>query len=158
MRKLIVVIAAIAATQLSPAVAVEKDVIERVRVAFAEQIELNCASSTQIEWVAEDAVYQYVLSDINVRLRVEGRDAVAAHFCALSAVAPTAAAENIGYFPTLNREAAFVQYEFVPVDGIGKRRNLFAIIEMRDDQIAGFTQLRRSPESLKVLKALSRIN
>jgi hypothetical protein len=158
MRKLIVVIAAIAATQLPPALAVEKDAIERAQVAFAEQIELNCASSTQIEWVAEDAVYQYVLSDINVRLRVEGRDAVAAHLCALSAVAPIAGAENIRYFPTLTREEVFVQYDLVPVDGIGKRRNLLAIIEMRDNQIANFTQLSRSPESLRVLKALSRIN
>jgi len=33
----------------------------------------------------------------------------------------------------------------VLVDGIGERRSAMAIIEMRDNRIAGFTQLSRSP-------------
>jgi hypothetical protein len=41
----------------------------------------------------------------------------------------------------------------VPVDGFGKRANQLAIIRMRNNQIARFTQLNRSPESLKVLTA-----
>jgi len=43
--------------------------------------------------------------------------------------------------------------ELVPIDGIGKRCSAMAIIEMRGNRIAGFTQLSRLPESFDVLQA-----
>ena len=159
MKKLLVVIAAIAATQLSPALAIERDVIERAQAAFGAQLALDCAANAQIDWVAEDAVYQYALSGVDVSVRMEGRAVVAAHLCALSAAAPDAIAENIHYSPTLHPEIVYVQYDLVPADGSGKRSKPLAIIQMRDNQIARFTQLSKSPESLEVLKATTgRIN
>ena len=44
MRKLLIVFTVLAAMQLSPALAVERDVIERARVAFSEQLELTVSS------------------------------------------------------------------------------------------------------------------
>jgi len=154
MKKLFALSTLIIAGHVTPALAVTQDVIDRAQSAFAEQLSLECASNPSWEWVAEDAVYQYVLSDINVRLNVEGRDAIARHLCALSGVNPANhSVESIRYFPTLDPEVVFVQYELVPVDGTGKRKNQLAIIEMRHNQIARFTQLNRSAESLEVLQA-----
>lgn len=154
MKKLIALFAIIIAGHASSALAVPKDAIDRAQAAFAEQLSLECSPTERLYWVAEDAVYQYVLSGINVRLRVEGRDAVAEHLCALSGVVSDAKlVENIRYFPTLDPKVVFVQYELVPADGIGERSNSLAIIEMRQHQIAKFTQLNRSAESLKVLQA-----
>ena len=159
MKKLLVMFAAIAATQLSPAFAIERNVIDRAQAAFDAQLALECVSNTQIDWVAEDAVYQYALSGVDVSLRVEGRAAVAAHLCALSVVAPDAIAENVHYSPTLDPEVVYVQYDLVTVDGAGKHRKPLAIIQMREDQIVKFRQLSKSPESLKVLEATTgRIN
>ena len=159
MKMLLVIIATIAATQLSPAFATERDVIERAQAAFDAQLALDCVPNSQIDWVAEDAVYQYALSGIDMSLRMEGRAVIAEPLCALSAVAPAAVAENMHYFPTLHPDMVYVQYDLVPIDGIGKRTSPLAIIQMRDNQIARFTQLSKSPESLDVLKATAgRIN
>ena len=156
MKKLLVIIAAIAATHLSPAFAIEMDVIERAQAAFAAQLALKCVPSAQADWVAEDAVYQYALSGIDVSLRIEGRAAVAAHLCALSAADPNANVDNVHYSPTLDPEVVFVQYEQVPVDAAATRTNTLAIIEMRGNQITNFTQLNRSPESLQIVQAATR--
>lgn len=88
MKMLLVIIATIAATQLSPAFATERDVIERAQAAFDAQLALDCVPNSQIDWVAEDAVYQYALSGIDMSLRMVGRAVIAEHLCALSAVAP----------------------------------------------------------------------
>ncbi len=153
MKSLLFVVVTIVAAHLSPALAMEKDIVERAKVVFTEQLELRCTPSTQTDWIAEDAVYQYALSHIDVRLHLEGRKAIADHLCALSQSSPIAKAENIRYFPTLNRDIVYVQFDLVPVDGVGKRGSPLAIIEMRDNQIASFMQLSRSPGSLKVLEA-----
>jgi len=159
MKKLFVIIATIAATQLSLAFAIEKDVIERAQAAFDAQLALQCFPDTKIDWVAEDAVYQYALTGIDVNLRIQGRDVVAEHLCALSAVAMDAKIENVHYFPTLQPDIVYVQYDLVPADGQGERSKPLAMIQMRDKKIAKFTQLSKSPESLKVLKAnTGRIN
>ncbi len=159
MKKLLVMFATIAATQLSPAFAIERNVIERAQAAFDAQLALDCVPDTQIDWVAEDAVYQYALSGIDVRLRMEGRAVVAEHLCALSAIAEDEIAENFRYFPTLHPEIVYVQYDLVPADGIGKRTSPLVVIQMRADQIARFTHLSKSPESLRVLEATTgRIN
>jgi hypothetical protein len=160
MRKLLIIVAAFVVTQSSPAFAIVKDSIERAQAAFDAQLTFNCVQGKQIDWVTEDAVYQYALSDIDVSLRVEGRDAVAAHLCALSSAAPDSIAENIHYYPTLNPEMVYVQYDVVPIDGIGEHsREVAAVIQMRADQIVRFTQLSRSAESLEVLEAaIGRVN
>lgn len=128
-------------------------VIERAQTAFAAQLALDCAAGTQAEWVADDAVYQYALSGIEVKLQVEGRANVAEHLCAMSAVAPEAIAQDIHYFPTLKPDLVYVQYDLIPTDGTGKHSRPLAIIQMQDDQIIRFTQLSRSPESLTVVNA-----
>lgn len=153
MRKLLVLFATIAAMQLPPAFAIETNVIERAQAAFDAQLALDCVPNAQTDWVAKDAVYQYALSGIHVSLRLEGRVVVAEHLCALSAVAQDSIAENFRYFPTLHPELVYVQYDLVPADGIGKRTSPLVVIQMLDDQIARFTQLSKSPESLKVLEA-----
>ena len=153
MKKLLVIIATIAATQLSPAFAIERDVIERAQAAFDAQLALDCVPNAQNDWVAEDAVYQYALSGIDVSLRMQGRAVIAEHLCALSVFSRGAIAENIHYFPTLHPEIVYVQYDLIPANGSGKRSKPLAIIQMRDTQIARFTQLSKSPESLEVLKA-----
>ena len=152
MKKLMIVFAAVAAMQLSTAFAIERDVIDRAKLAFSEQLEMTSSTIGDFDWIAEDAVYQYPLDGINVKLRVEGRDAIARHLRALSAIKSNVDAESIRYYPTLDPNVVFVQYFLVPADGIGERRNTIAIIEMRDDKIANFTQLNRSADSLKVLK------
>ena len=151
MRKLLIAFAAVAAMQLSPAFAIERDVIDRAKLAFCEQLEMTSSTVGDLDWIAEDAVYQYPLDDINVKLRVEGRDAVTRHLRALSAINSKVDAESIRYYPTLDPNVVFVQYYLLPADGNGARRNTIAIIEMRDDQIIKFTQLNRSTESLQVL-------
>ena len=151
MRKLMIVFAAVAAMQLSPAFAIERDVIDRAKLAFSAQLEMTSSAIGGFDWIAEDAVYQYPLNDINVKLRVEGRDAIARHLRALSAIKSNVDAESIHYYPTLDPNVVFVQYYLVPADGNGERRNTIAIIEMRDNQIANFTQLNRSTDSLQVL-------
>jgi len=128
-------------------------VIERAQIAFAAQLALDCASGTQAEWVADDAVYQYALTGIEVKLQVEGRANVAEHLCAMSAVAPEAIAQDIHYFPTLKPDLVYVQYDLVSTDGTGRDSRPLAIIQMQDDQIISFTQLSRSPESLRVVNA-----
>jgi ketosteroid isomerase-like protein len=155
MRKLLVVLTALAAMQLSPAFAVERDVIERATLAFSEQLELTSSTNGDLEWIAEDAVYQYPLNDINVKLRVEGRDAVGAHLRALFDVAPKTEVENIQYFPTLDRNVVFVRYDLMSSDGSGKRLSTVAIITMRGDQIVEFTQLNQSAQNLEVLNKSS---
>ncbi len=150
MRKLLIVFATLAVMQIYPASAVERDVIERARLAFSEQLELASSTSVDFEWIAEDAVYQYPLNDINVKLRVEGRDAIAAHLRALIDVAPHAEVGNIQYFPTLDRDMVFVRYDLIPAGG-GELRSTVAIITMRGDQIAALTQLNRSAQNLEVL-------
>jgi hypothetical protein len=130
-----------------------RSIIERAQTAFAAQLALDCGPDTQMEWVAEDAVYQYALSGIDVNLRMEGRTVVAEHLCAMSDFAPEAIAQNIHYFPTLMPDLVYVQYDLVPTDGTSERSRPLAIIQMRADQIVKFTQLSRSPESLKVLTA-----
>ena len=151
MRKLLVVFVTLAAMQLSPALAIERDVIERAKLAFSEQLELKSSASGDFEWIAEDAVYQYPLNDINVKLRVEGRDAITTHLCALRDVAPNMQAEEISYYPTLDENVVFVRYDLVAADGSGQRRSSVAIITMRDEQIVGFTQLNGSRAALQVL-------
>lgn len=151
MRKLMIVFAAIAAMQISTVFAIEKDVIDRAKLAFSEQLEMTGSAISDFDWIAEDAVYQYPLNDINVKIRVEGRDAIARHLRALSAIKSNLDAESIRYYPTLDPNVVFVQYYLVPADGNGERHNTIAIIEMRDKQIANFTQLNRSTESLQVL-------
>lgn len=150
MRKLFFAMVAVMVTQ-SAAFAVERDVMERAKLAFSEQLQVTSAMSCDFEWIAADAVYQYPLGDINVKLRVEGRDAVAAHLRAASEIALDSKVENISYFPTLDSNIVFVQYDLVFVDVSGERRRMVAIIEMRDDQIARFTQLNGAPEALQVL-------
>ena len=127
--------------------------LERAQAAFGAQLALDCSSNTQMSWVAEDAVYQYSLSNINVKLSVEGYADVTTHLCALAAFAPVASAENIRYFPTLDPEIVYVQYDLVATDGSGNLSRQLAIVELQGTQIARFTQLSRSPESLKVLRA-----
>ena len=155
MRKLLFVIAALATMQLSPALAVERDLIERARVAFSEQLELTSSTIGDLEWIAEDAVYQYPLNDINVKLRVEGRDAIASHLRALFQVAPHTKVENVTYYPTLDRDVVFVRYDLVAVDGSGELRSTVAIITMRGAQIVEFMQLNQSAQSLEVLNMSS---
>lgn len=151
MRKLLVIFVAVAAMQFSPAFAVERDVIERAKLAFSEQLELTSSASGEYEWIAEDAVYQYPLNDINVKLRVEGRDAIAAHLRALFDVAPETEVEKVSYFPTLDRNVVFVRYDLVATDGSGDRRATVAIVTMRGDQIVEFTQLNQSAKNIEVL-------
>jgi hypothetical protein len=127
--------------------------IERAQAAFAAQLALDCAPGMQMHWVAEEAVYQYALSRVDVRLQVEGRASVAEHLCALSAVAPDAIVQNIHYFPTLKPDLVYVQYDLIPTDGTRERSRPLAIIEMQGDQIVRFTQLSRSPESMTVVNA-----
>ena len=153
MKKLLVLFATIAAMQFSPAFAIERNVIERAQAALDAQLALDCVPNTQLDWVAEDAVYQYALSGVDVSLRVEGRAVVTEHLCALSAIAQGDIAENFRYFPTLHPELVYVQYDLVPADGIGERTSPLVVIQMRADQIARFTQLSKSPESLRVLEA-----
>ena len=151
MKKLMIVLAAVAAMQSSPAFAIERDVIDRAKLAFSEQLAMTTLTVGDFDWIAEDAVYQYPLNDINVKVRVEGRDAIARHLRALSAIRSMSDAESIQYYPTLDPNVVFVQYYLVPDEGNGERRNNIAIIEMRNDQIVAFTQLNRSADSLQVL-------
>ena len=155
MRKLLVAIAAIMAVQISPSFAVERDVIERAKVAFSEQLELTSSTSGDFEWIAEDAVYQYPLNNINVKLRVEGRDAIGAHLRALFDVAPDAEVEKVGYYPTLDPNVVFVRYDILSADGRGERRSTAAIITMRGDQIVEFMQLNQTAQTLEVLNMTS---
>jgi hypothetical protein len=159
MRKLLVIASALAATQFAPASAADQTangVIERAEKAFASQLALTRApdngGSVQATWIAKDAIYQYALRDIGVSLRVEGRAAVSAHLRALADAAPGAGVENIRFFPTMEPDVVFVQYDVVPADG-GERSSPLAIIQMQGEQIVKFTQLNRTPESLQALKA-----
>lgn len=155
MRKTLVSFAALAAIQLSPVYAVERDVIDRAKLAFSEQLQLTCSESGEYEWIAENAVYQYPLDDINVKLRVEGRDAIAKHLRAVSEIAPGPGVENIGYYRTLDSNVVFVQYDRMSHGESGERRPVVAIIEMRGDQIVNFTQLNSTRESLEAVQAVS---
>lgn len=165
MRKLLVIIAAVAATQLSPVLAADQtadDLIERAEKAFASQLALTRASdsgqSEQASWLTHDVVYEYAqreyaLRGIDVNFRVKGRAAVTAHLQALADVAPDAIVENIRFFPTLEPDVVFVQYDLVAPDDFYKRSSTVATIQIRGDQIAKFTQLNRTPESLQAMKA-----
>ena len=161
MRKLLVIAAALAATQLPPALAGDQaasGLIGRAEKAFASQLAQSHTSASgkdgEATWIAEDAVYQYALSGIEVSLRIQGRAAVTTYLRALADAAPNAAIENIRFFPTLEPELVFVQYDLVPADDVAKRTSPLAIIQMEGDQIVKFTQLNRTPQSLQALKAL----
>lgn len=157
MRKLFIIIpaliASIIAAQSSPEFASEEEMLERTRAAFDTQLNLTCVRGMQADWIAEDAVYQYALSGIDVNLRVEGRAGIKEHLCALESTAPDATAENMRYSHTLNPDMVYVQYDLVLTDGSGKRSSALAIIEMRGNQIVQFRQLNRSPGNLVVLEA-----
>ncbi|MBI1397219.1 MAG: hypothetical protein GC151_14700 [Betaproteobacteria bacterium] len=154
MRKSLFVVAAMAAMQLSCAFAADGEVIARARVAFGEQVKLSCSRNVEPAWIAPEAVYRYRLNDTS-ELHVEGRRGVIAHLCALKEVGRSTAAENVRFFPTLEADTVFVQYDLVPVGGPATSSRMLAIIEMRGDRIAGFTQLNRSPESLEALELLN---
>lgn len=151
MRSRFLIAATIAAMQVSPTSAVERDATERARLAFHEQINLACPPAEGPRWLTSDAVYRYHLDSSRVLL-VEGRTAIAAHLCALQKLAPVARVPNIHVFPTLEAEKVFVQYEMLPSDTTARRVTMLAIIEMNRDQIATFTLLNRSPESLLALQ------
>jgi hypothetical protein len=155
MKTLLFVITTVVALNTSPASAIQRDTIERAKDAFTEQLDQNCASSATPEWIAEDAVYEYALSNINVRLRLEGRTAITEHLCAISESAPASSVRNIRYFPTLHDNIVYVQYDLVSDDGIKQSVSPMAIIEMHGDQIVKFTQLSRSAQSLKALQTNS---
>lgn len=150
MRNLFIAMVAFIAMQ-SGAFAAERDVIERAKLAFSEQLRLTSSSSSAFEWIAEDAVYQYPLSNINVKLRVEGRDAISEHLRALVDVSPNTDVANIEYFPTLNRDVVFVRYDLLSAEDGSNLRSTMVIITMRDDQIVEFTQLNQSAQTLEVL-------
>ena len=154
MRKLFIALVAFIAMQ-SGVLAAERDVIERAKLAFSEQLQLTSSSSSAFEWIAEDAVYQYPLGNINVKLRVEGRDAISAHLRALVDVAPNTDVVNIEYFPTLNRDVVFVRYDLLSAEDGSKLLSTMVIITMRDDQIVELTQLNRSAQTLEVLNKSS---
>ncbi len=155
MRKPLIALAILVAIQSAPVFAAERDVMDRARLAFSEQLQLACSESGEFDWVAENAVYQFPLNDINVKLRVEGRDAVAKHLRAVSEIALGTDVENVRYYPTLDRNIVFVQYERVSRGENGERRPIVAIIEMRGDQIVEFTQLNGTRESLQAVQAIS---
>ena len=73
------------------------------------------------------------------------------HLKALAEAAPRATLENMQFFPTLEPDVVFVQYDLVPADSAAKRSSALAIIQMHGDQIVKFTQLSRS-NSLQALK------
>lgn len=157
MRKLLVLCAALGVTHLSSALAADpasNDVVARAKEAFTAQLTLQ---DPQTPWVAEDAVYQYTLTEYGLRgsgvnVRVEGRPAVLAHLRALADSAPKATISNLYVFPTLESDLVFVQYLLTPADG-GKPTMPLAIIEMRGKEIVKYTQLNRTPEMLQALKA-----
>ena len=153
MKNLIIAFTALSAFQMSSVMAAERDVIDRARVAFDDQLQLSCSVGGEYDWIADNAVYQYPLHDINVKLRVEGRDAVAEHLRALAEIEPSVAIENISFYPTLKPDVVFVRYEVVKTDSAEKRRPVVAIIEMRGNQIAGFTQLNSTDANLQVMQA-----
>lgn len=160
MRKLLVVAAALAAVQSLPVSAADQTatgVMERAEKAFASQLALlrtpSNGQNVQASWIAPDAVYQYALHGLSVSLRLEGRAAVTEHLRALAEAAPSAAVENIRFFPTMEPDVVFVQYDLVFADGTGKRSSPLASIQMRGEQIAKFSQLNRTPESLQALQA-----
>jgi len=159
MRKLLVVFAALAAIHLSPAFSAERDVIDRAKLAFSDQLQLICSDTGEYDWIAENAVYQYPLHDIHLKLRVEGRDAISRHLRALSEVAPKTAVEDVTYYPTLDSDIVFVQYDLVSGEGRNERRRVAGIIEMHGDQIASFIQLNSTRENLKVMQTVpARVN
>lgn len=154
MRKFLVLFVIIIAGYVSPALAIPKDVVDRAQAAFSEQLSLDyCIAKAPLQWMARDAVFQYRLNDIDVKLRVEGRRAIAAHLCALSELAPTTVVENVRYYATLHEEIVYVQYEVVPVEDAVRRINTIAIIEMNGDQISNFTLLNRSAASFQIMQA-----
>ena len=141
------------AETLSNAGSSTKSIIERAQTAFAAQLSPVCEPGTNMDWIAEDAVYQYALTGIDVSLRMEGRDVITKHLCALSTIAADAVVQNVSFFPTLKPDLVYVQYDLVRTDGTGQRSNSLAVIEMRADQIVNFRQLSRSPGSVAVLKS-----
>jgi len=130
-----------------------RDGLKRAEAAFGAQLAMDCSSDRQMSWIAEDAVYKYALSNINVKLSVEGHSDVTAHLCALESVAPITSAQNIRYFPTLNPEIVYVQYELVAANSPEKLTRQLIIVELQGTKIGKFTQLSRSPESLKVVSS-----
>jgi hypothetical protein len=160
MRKLLVTTAVFAVTQFSSLWAADRatdNLIERAEKAFASQLSQTYATGHSEDgealWIAKDAVYQYALNGIGVSLHLEGRTTITAHLRALADATPSAAIEDIRFFPTSEPDLVFVQYVLVPTDGVGKRSSSLATIQMRGDQIAKFTQLNRTPETLQALKA-----
>jgi len=94
-----------------------------------------------------------------LKLRVEGRDAISRHLRALSEVAPKTAVEDVTYYPTLDSDIVFVQYDLVSGEGRNERRRVAGIIEMHGDQIASFIQLNSTRENLKVMQTVpARVN
>jgi ketosteroid isomerase-like protein len=154
MRKLLIAFVALAAIQLSPAFSAERDVVDRAKLAFSDQLQLICSDTGEYDWIAENAIYQYPLHDINVKLRVEGRDAISRHLRALSEVTPNATVENVTYYSTLDSDIVLVQYDLVSGEGRNERRRVAGIIEMHGDQIAGFMQLNGTRENLKVMQTV----
>lgn len=146
---------AVSAAETNPLAAdrLTDDVVKRAREAFNAQLAMR---DPQAPWVAEDAVYQYALTEYGLRgsgvnVRVEGRPAVLAYLRALADNAPKATISNLYVFPTLEPDLVFVQYQRTPADG-SKPSMPLAIIEMRGKEIARYTQLGRSPEILQALK------
>lgn len=155
MRKLL--IAAVGVMQLTSSFAADPaagTVVTRAKNAFAAQLAMQDPRGA---WIAEDAIYQYTLSEYGLRgsgvnLNVEGRQAVLAHLRALADSAPRASVANVYVFPTLEPDLVFVQYELKPADG-SKTSMPLAIVQMRGNEIVKYTQLSRTPEILQALKA-----
>lgn len=153
MRLRFLIASGMVAMQVSQTFAVERNVTERARLAFHEQMSFACRPTDRSDWIASGAVYRYNLDDTGARvLSLEGRAAALAHLCALRRVEPEASYTNVRVLETLEKETVFIQYEVLPFDVTARRATKLAIIQMNGDQIASFTLLNRSTESLVVLQ------
>lgn len=114
------------------------------------------------EGISQDAVFEYALARQGWTAKVEGKTAILEHLRGLAKIASNWKFSNVHFFPTLDPNVVFVQYEataHLSATGQALRHKSIAVVEMTGDQIARMRELSNSQRLLEpVLADKRRLN
>ncbi len=137
----------------------ELALIGRARKAFGTYLaawsSLEAQSRALSKVLTEDAVFEFRIARPDWSFKIEGEDAVVAHLGNLNAAASNWTFSNVHYFPTLDRNVVFVQYDarFTrTASGQVELQKHVSSIEMKDERIA---HVREFADSRWILDSLT---
>jgi len=134
--------------------------IARAKKAFAGYLAAWASPEVRFgrgfDGVSEDTVFEYALARQGWTAKIEGKTAIVDHLRDLAKIASNWKFSNVHFFPTLDPNVVFVQYE-ATADLIGNRQALrhtyIAEVEMTGDRMAHMRELSNSQQLLDAVFA-----